>query len=395
MAARVVWNDGEGLVHTDFNDQQAYGRKTLYDFLLWNFASADENPLIGSNPDDLWTPGSGAYGSTIRPLRGAGTLNRLTASSVRVYGGMFLELTDGPFDADDSISLLAAAVNTDFTGIAAASAGQNRRDLVQARIVLDNAPTESRDFKDAVTGALSTSAIVKRADLNVEFSIKTGTEGTPATILNPTNLGNPDAGWSVIGAILVDDTGVVSGDQHYWDFRRPWGSWHKRIAAYDSCSPNYTRDGLGVSDITADNNDAIATFDLTAAVPIQEGANDITPGWCGHRIREIVVVCDTANTPVGADFRLRRFPTLHTGPANVEYIATSGTPGNVGTRVSSSDADHAIVKNFADDAPLWLNGTPSGLWISTKWRESLHLVIEAPGSGSVIKSVHMHGWGGF
>lgn len=395
MSARVVWNDGEGLIHTDFNDQQAYGRKTLFDYLLWNFASADENPLWGVNPDDFWQPSTGAYGSTIRPLRGAGTVRILTASSIRVYGGMFLELTDGPFDADDSISLLAAGEQTDFTGIAATSAGTFRRDLVQARVVLDNAPTESRDFKDAVTGALSTSSIVKRADLNVEFSIKTGTEGTAAATLNPANLGNPDAGWSVIGAYLVSDTGITSGNNHYWDFRRPWGSFYKRIAAHNTNSPNYTRDGVGVSYITAANNDAICVFDLTAALDIQQGANDLSPGWCGQRIRELAIVCDTANTPVAADFLLRRFPTLHTGPTSLEYINTTGTVGNVGLRVTSSNAEHFLVRNYADDAPLWLNGTPSGLWQSTQWRESLQLVIEAPGSASIIKSVHMHGWGGF
>lgn len=393
MSGRILFNDGEGLEFGDLNNIQAQCRRTLFDQVLWHLANPFEHPNLGAVPEDGWTPGT-EYGSTIRPLRQAGMAYRVDATQMFVFGGLFIDTNNGPLDADDNTALVAASNNVALTGVAAAAAGLYRRDLIQARITLGSDPATSRDFKDAVTDALSTSSIVKRQDLSVEIQVKTNlTEGTLAAANDADNLPSPDSGWSVLGAFLVDDTGIVSGDENYWDYRKPWGPWRKvycpLIDSHTDWNPTFDR-YLTAGAVSAY---IFTAFNLPHPTGVLASPSDLSNSM---RIRRISLYSDFNSAPAAGSIDIYRENEL-TSRTNCEFVNYAGTAGQVGLRASTTAGLQVLYdqESYTKDGPLWLNGRSSGYTPVGAEHDNLGMGINAVDSADIVYKIIIDGWGAF
>jgi hypothetical protein len=220
MSSKINFQNGEGIRPGDFNDQRDLMLRYLFDHIAMNQAAPDQALWAGTQ--------GGRQVESLRPLRGAGAFTYvLNGTTVDVNGGLWIQADFGQaLDADGPIAKVAHKDAETLTGFVAASAGQFRRDIIQARITEVNEAGVSRDFKDAVTGALTTNpATVKRSNYVVEYARKAGVEGNDAFQLDPANEVAPDAGWFTIGSVKCYDGGLAGfnsfGDP--WDWRKPWG----------------------------------------------------------------------------------------------------------------------------------------------------------------------------
>lgn len=410
MSATILFNDGEGVEHDDFNTLQDYQKRTLFDQLLWAMAAETEAPgvLSTSQIQEAWTPASGLYGGLMRPLRGAGAF-RLNGTDIEIAGGTWIQMpSGGAADADTNVCLVARSSFTTLSGPAAAAAGLYRRDIIEARIVSNNAASVNRDFEDAVTGALTTSAQVKRSDLEVEIQFKTGsTETSLANASDPSQMDSPTAGWTVIAGILVDDTGTVTTIEDHWDFRRPWGRWRHNVNLRAVA-------GLGSgdwSDLREYISSASAPDLFTAYLAPTESLSIIGEGinsteWRNMRISTVKLACSFLAAPAinNLQFKRRTFPGGFLGLTNVG----TNNAGGVGDRVTGAAAHAAQASyglynttgtlfNMQTDVPFWLTGTPNAYVGSTANEQHAVPVLDIVSgtTGDRLWGLIVEGWGGF
>ena len=220
MSSKILFQNGEGIRPGDFNDQRDLLLRYLFDSVAMNLAAPDQVNWAGTQ--------AGRQVESLRPLRSAGAFTYvLNGTTVDVNGGLWIHADFGAaLDADGPIAKVGHADAVTLGGFVAAGAGLFRRDIIQARITEVNEAGVARDFRDGVTGALTTNpATVKRSNFVVEYARKAGVEGNDAFQLDPANEVAPDAGWFTIGSVKCYDGGLSAfntfGDP--WDWRKPWG----------------------------------------------------------------------------------------------------------------------------------------------------------------------------
>ena len=197
----LLFNDGEGLTHDDLNDLQQllldkvishhiHGGAFLgrsQSSLLAKTSSEGADPFGPGLPSqaDLYSPF--IMNGIIRPFDNGGGLPVQTVGSGAfvLENGLLTQRTNpntpGTAFAESPIMLTMAlddeerTMGDDITANPAPGAGNPRWDTWGVRIGYgtdDN--SESRDFKDAITGALSTSVLNKRRRLILETEFVTG-----------------------------------------------------------------------------------------------------------------------------------------------------------------------------------------------------------------------------
>lgn len=204
-----LFNDGEGLVFGDLNDLARMGHARVTDQLLERTAgyiatSSNNDPDLpgeaGQNPatfsliytmsggDCMIVEGSAATKVALRP----GTLFQ------KIAGADGNEPSFLPFTIN-------SVADVDLT-IAAGDATNPRVDILQCKLEWESAVTESRDFKDATTGVVTTITPNKRRRVKATFSIKQGTAA--ATPVYPA----PDTGYALLAAVRVPATWTTGTD---------------------------------------------------------------------------------------------------------------------------------------------------------------------------------------
>lgn len=196
-----LWNDGEGLDSADLNDARGFIGARLFDQLLAHMMGG---PLASANPT-LWGDhgGDSPSGGTV-PLAftlGVGDaylwFDGVPQGELRIAPGTVFQKVAGK-NGNEPTLLSYDIGASDFTfTVADNAAGNPRVDLIQIKLELVNTDVQSRDFKDAITGALTTTTPTKKRRVQATCNVKAGTPA--ATPTYPT----PDAGFVALGAVYV------------------------------------------------------------------------------------------------------------------------------------------------------------------------------------------------
>jgi len=376
---KILFSDGEAIEHGDHNAQREFTLRTISDLLAANMAAPDSV---------IWSSDSARGISELRPLRQAGSFFHSfggASSTVEVYGGLWLLFdSSANLGADQQIGILAHKDTSEIiTGFIPASAGNWRRDIIQARVTYADDPNEIRDFKDAITGALSTISLVKTSRAVVEYARKAGLEhASSALASDAATEQSADAGWFKIGSVLVDDNALASFIANAWDWRKPWG---------------YSTGQTHVEDFGYGNTHTI-NFER------EQITGDI---------EQIVAGCPFAKNQVGCgqrnqagNVRLERIRLLGqytVGPPTVSDVRlvaynlqnqNDGDSRTVTSRVTAGPTNHLLLdpSTYPSDPPLWSSGRAVPY---ASGSETLRLRLETKASTDEIAGIEWFGWGGF
>lgn len=196
----LLFNDGEGITHGDLNNARAFLGARLFDQVLARMCgnlAAMEDPDIGAEGGN-----DSALTSIAYTLNGGQCVIAQGSTNVKVklLPGTILQRIAAADGAEPQmLAFTVRAGDVDLT-VGAGHATLNRLDILQVKLELVNGDSESRDFKDAVTGALSTTTPNKTRRVQATFSIKAGTAAAKPTYPAP------DAGYALVAAIYVPDT---------------------------------------------------------------------------------------------------------------------------------------------------------------------------------------------
>jgi hypothetical protein len=410
-SSKILYSAGEGLRPGDFNLDQDLDRQLLFDSIAWNLVGHGTNPQYDPGAgkgwadaiDGVWNPATPLWGSAIRPLRTAGQIDEVDINDIHIQGGLFVQLpSDGILGVDDGVALVASTGRQVLTATAA-TAAMFRRDLVQCRIVYVDAPAESRDFRDAVTGALSSSNIVKRSDLEVQIAIKQGPEVATLDLANtPSGQTTPDAGWHVLSSFVVDDGGIYG---QFFDYRRCWGRW--------SCATqlHHMRPEGGGSWIFADDAAGKHWYNAQAGsvrlwCPFPEhsmghsGSSRALARFTTQRIEHISAGVNLLATgpPADIDIQFFRMTTSGQQSAAGNIFGIGNNNGDIGLRVPTV-GDFTVFDNevYPDDRPLWVNGSHAAQDKSTSSpaHDRIPGIRFEAGTNDRVYVIQWHGWGGF
>lgn len=346
MTSKVKYNAGEGLLSGDLGDMQDFQRKALFDSVLLNLAADNET---------TWNDLHAGSGLRLRPLGSAGFLQRIDANTVRVNGGLWVSYTVGT--AANSSAPTAKVANKDTAvdlTIANAPSGQFRRDIIQCQLVEADQSPVSRHIKDATTGALSSSSVVKRTDTTVTYAVKAGTAQASSTLANA-NEPVADAGWIKIASLLASDTGLAltTGTfwtTDYWDWREPWGGNYADTLLGDTPPSNWTG-SLNVFQTTASS----AVVNLFAP----NLTRSVTDGAMNCRVMRILLGLAWFGTPAAGTLILKRQVIDPVSGINlVEPISFVGSNGDVSARGGGVGGAQVLYGTYSDP-PLWSNGYPN------------------------------------
>lgn len=206
----VLFNDGEGLTHTDFNNVQRYSLAQLYEQILerqigglaLTAKDAEFNGINGANaPTHLayCINGGSAY------LR-QGTGN----NKLQIAPGTLFQKT-GNTTGDSPTFLAYTFAGTEEVTIANGDVANPRVDLLQMKLEYEDNGSESRDFEDGTTHVITTTTPNKKHRVKCTLSVKTGTPAASPTYPDP------DAGYVAVAGVVVG-TNYVAAAGFTWGY---------------------------------------------------------------------------------------------------------------------------------------------------------------------------------
>lgn len=373
---KVPLYDGEPVDHNDHNLQRELIFRKIFDELAMNLAGPTQVPwdiVTTSNRDE-----------ELRPLRHAGAFRENTTTSIDINGGLWIH-TDfaGPLTADAAISLVGHKdAIEEITGFAAASAGNFRRDIIQARLTPVNDAAVARDFEDAVTrNVTTTSSQVRRIRAVVEYQRKAGVEQATQPLADtPANEQTPDVGWFKIGSVLCNDTGLMV-ETNYWDWRKPWGSSRGLVSARDFYSD--------AGNLTLVNSGEYAQGQPANLVLADCPLSKVMVGAAGHswspvRMHRVVLLADFVSAPLSTDVRITQWNLLD------GFVAHWG---DVGAVVGTIKGSWTLMNDAIGPKPLWASGGTNPYAFPPE--DLARLTINTAGTTDHLYGVNWEGWGGF
>lgn len=194
---QVLFNNGEGLVHTDLNNVAKFADARLNDMIfsrmVGNLATDEDPSITGEHSENP------ALTSLIYTLTGGCAVIKQGSTTTRVTitsGTIFQKIAN--VDGADAkfLSYMVDESDVDLV-IAAGDATNPRIDILQCKLEYVDGGLESRDVEDATTEVVTTQSINKTRRVQATFSIKAGTPA--ATPTYPT----PDAGYALLAAVRV------------------------------------------------------------------------------------------------------------------------------------------------------------------------------------------------
>lgn len=212
--SQVLFNDGEGVDPTDFNDVQNLQRAQMWDRFLGELVAptfvgsgthdpAVQGPISFAGPFQQSGPPTSeasamAYAYTPNPGCAMPMVGILGNAQIMITAGtlyQYLGSIDG--STPKFLPFRFKGDATEFVTIANGDPSNPRVDIIQMALSYVNDTTVSRDFKDATTGAVTTTTPTKRRRIQCVLSVK---QGTPAA--SP-RYPDPDAGNCVIAGVVV------------------------------------------------------------------------------------------------------------------------------------------------------------------------------------------------
>lgn len=371
MSNELLYNDGEGLDFNDLNGMQRLMRRELYDEFL---------------RDLLWNPGDVESAATLRPVGQAlGLPNPVGAGSVTPARGQVIFDPGSDPGSPDYRYLTAYCPGTQSFTITANALGGTRYDLICAKIAQVYGSSESRDFKDATTGALSTVSENKRRTGTLTLQYVTGTVITTDPAV--------PAGYTKIGRVEVSNgTSVVA---KYTDYRVPAGSTLIHVplalgAPYDPSNGGWkAKAGSGGTIITPAQINVNASTYLPLAPP--RPWKD-TASWNTGSVFD-----GAANQLLLRRIHVSAQVSDGTGARKVELWGGigSGSPALIQSFTSSFTSGVLAQVSLTPTAPVWINGdTKPGPSIYGGILSGLALFLQANANTDALYALAAEFYGG-
>jgi hypothetical protein len=207
LYSTVYFNDGEGLVHTDLNNQQAYLRALLQDGILQNIIAG---PGYGAS---IYDPEFGGQHGTNRDTRWAYCLNPGQAflrqgsanHKIQVAPGALFQKIANSAGTDATLVQFIFAGTEEWT-LTDGDATNPRVDLLQMKLEYTTDTSVSRDFEDASTRLVTTTSFNKARRIQCTMNVKAG---TPAA--SP-GIPDPDSGYVAVGFCMVGNGWTTAGN---------------------------------------------------------------------------------------------------------------------------------------------------------------------------------------
>lgn len=214
---QVLWNNGEGITHTDLNNMQGYLSSLVTDGFL---SCMTPNLGIDTLTKDLefgsqstagtgmpWGAAALARAYTLAP--GQAFLRQGSANhKIQISAGTLLQiLSTGTLTGDAPVFIPFRFDGTstgEFT-LTAGDATNPRVDLLQMKLEYLDGGSVSRDFEDATTRIVTSTAMNKTRRIQCTLSVKAGTPAASPTCPEP------DAGFCVVGSVMVGNTWAIAG----------------------------------------------------------------------------------------------------------------------------------------------------------------------------------------
>ncbi len=201
---QVLYNDGEGVTHTDLNTMQRNAESKVWEQLIHNSIGAISiNGAINAQQRDLQYSGQdGTDHPTSRCYctnPGAAYL-RKTANpmEVGIAPGTLLQKL-AVLTGDDPQIISFTFTGTEFWTVAAADATNPRVDLLQMALSWVEGDSDTRDFEDATTRLVTSTTPNKTRRVQCVLSVKQGVAAASPVIPEP-DTGNVAVGMYCIGA---------------------------------------------------------------------------------------------------------------------------------------------------------------------------------------------------
>jgi hypothetical protein len=375
-----LYNDGEGLTHGELNDTRAWMLARMADQLLEHQAG-----ILGSvNDPSMWGQ-NGAdtdLQSLIYTLTGGEAVIKqgTTATRVSTIGGtIFQKVASAAGTAPTFLPYTFAPDEFDLV-IGAGDATNPRIDIVQVRLQLVDGGSESRDFKDAITGALTSTATNKTRRVDATVSIKAGTPA--ATPTYPA----PDAGYAVLGAIRVPAT---------WTTGTTADGTGSASAGLRQCSVPLRIEPHTMSMGADVLYNSATTWELISAGVAQAtgGAGNDLVVWCpGGHTKRIVGVSITARWITSGVVHMRRIPWTAGGYslAGAPVIDLSSVLVNADSTLRTYFAHLGNIADASEDSnPSAANG-PIGdaFWAAGGKGGPTHRPVQLGGAASTTQLGH-------
>jgi hypothetical protein len=196
----VLFNNGEGLDYTDLNNIGEHLSHRIEDKLL--YTGPNQAFISTTSFEDGWNDGSILQGRCFSFGGLAGGFVVTGATTFRLLPGIIGQWKSSGAIAENVNNFLTYQVDkNEYTGSITLPVTLTRYDTIQFKVDSVNGSSESRDFKDATTGALTTSVINKKKNRVATFNIKTGTEGG--------GIPTVDAGYTMLGVIKASTSAIT------------------------------------------------------------------------------------------------------------------------------------------------------------------------------------------
>jgi hypothetical protein len=198
---QVLFNDGEGLVHTDLNNLQRYLEAKIWGQIIHNqmgitqISSTLRDPQMGGQDG---TNHSTALAYTLNP--GSAFLRQGSANNkVQIAPGTLLQKL-GTLDGGDTTEIVSYtfAGSEEWT-ITNGDATNCRVDLLQMQLTYVNWDQESRDIQDGSTHIVTSQIVNKQQRTQCTLSVKSGTPAASPRVPDP------DPGCVAVGFVLVQN----------------------------------------------------------------------------------------------------------------------------------------------------------------------------------------------
>jgi hypothetical protein len=197
---QVLFNDGEEITFGDLNDSQNFDDAMLTDQILeslagdFNLAATDPNYPANS-------AGSGNVATHLAYcLKGGSAYLRLGAANnkLRINAGtLFQKIASKTGNTSTFLPYYFDGSTTYEFTIAAGPGSNYRIDLCQMSLAMANQDTQTRDFKDATTGAITSQSMSKKRQVTCTLSVKSSAVSATPTVPDP------DAGCVAVAFVVV------------------------------------------------------------------------------------------------------------------------------------------------------------------------------------------------
>lgn len=305
LFSQVLFNNGEGAVHTDFNRVGSRAAASALDQILLRQVG---NLGVSADPDIVGVTTIPGHDSLIYTSTGGDCVIQqgAAATQVKLGTGTLFQRRPSPAAVDGTEALflpytIVESDSTQFT-ISAGHATLPRIDIVQVKLEWIDGATESRDIEDATTRIVTSTTVSKTRQVQATFSVKAGTAA--ATPSYPA----PDTGYGIVASIRVPSTWTTG--------TTPDGTGSTTLLGLRQCTMPI---GVSMHCVTPLENAANGTnWTVTSAVGwiASGGAGSALVVWCptGSSTKRIVGISVTGRWNTTGSLTLRRCDMTLFGP---------------------------------------------------------------------------------